>query len=355
MSNENYTNKPLSLVLGNSNKRFSGVTSTMLQVLPIQQKLTNVAVVGAHHLPQDARVITLRELAKISKAQPKPLVFHARRNDEIIQALLAKKLLGANIKIAFTSTAQRFHSKFTKWLMRQCDAIISTSHTAAAYLTDNPADILVSHGVDTTFYHPCENKKQAQLDEGIDADFCIGIFGRVRASKGIDVLVQAAIPVLKDHPRCKVIICGECKSEDQTFQQQLESEITKHQLTEQFIFLGKQPFDRIPRLMRAMNVVAALSRNEGFGLTPLEAMASGTAVLTSEAGAWKELFDDGVHGYRTATGDVQAVRQFLRKLVENPDATDAFGVNGRKHVLQHYTVEQEAQQLTEYLLSLAKD
>jgi len=41
------------VILGNSNRRFSGVTSTMLQTLPGVRKRLPVAVLGRHHLPDD--------------------------------------------------------------------------------------------------------------------------------------------------------------------------------------------------------------------------------------------------------------------------------------------------------------
>jgi len=41
------------LIIGNSNKRFSGVTSTMLQVLPEQNKLIETWVMGRHNLPPE--------------------------------------------------------------------------------------------------------------------------------------------------------------------------------------------------------------------------------------------------------------------------------------------------------------
>ena len=99
------------LILGNSNKRFSGVTSTMLQTLPEVQKLMPLAVMGHHHLPSGTPTIRVWELVSQSD---KTRIFHARRNEEMIQALAARKL-GAKIKIIFTSTAQSHHTRFTRW------------------------------------------------------------------------------------------------------------------------------------------------------------------------------------------------------------------------------------------------
>ena len=94
-------NNDIQIILGNSNKRFSGVTSTMLQVLEKQKSLAGVAVLGPHHLPDDAAVLTFFGLLKLCKntlPDGRYRVFHARRNDEMIQAIIARAL-GAKIKI----------------------------------------------------------------------------------------------------------------------------------------------------------------------------------------------------------------------------------------------------------------
>ena len=46
------------IILGNSNKRFSGVTSTMLQVLKYQQERVAVAVLGKHNMPDSVQTLS---------------------------------------------------------------------------------------------------------------------------------------------------------------------------------------------------------------------------------------------------------------------------------------------------------
>ena len=129
------TPNEIELILGNSNKRFSGVTSTMLQVLSRQWSLLPVAVLGDHFLPKQATAISFLSLIKHGRsplADGRFRIFHARRNNEMIQALILKMLFRVKIKIVFTSTAQRHHTGFTRWLIKQMDGIISTCDAAAA-------------------------------------------------------------------------------------------------------------------------------------------------------------------------------------------------------------------------------
>lgn len=335
------------LILGNSNKRFSGVTSTLLQVLPYQKQQMNLAVLGNHHITDDTPTLSFRQFTKLCKhplPDGKPRIFHARRNDEMIQALIAKKLFGAQIKIVFTSTAQRHHSRFTRWLMSKMDAIISTCTAANAYLK-TPADIIIPHGIDVSTYYPAATQKKS-------GQIKIGVFGRIRPSKGIDLLIDAVIPVLKNHPHVIVNVCGETTPKFQSYLDEQKLKISAASLTDQVKFLGKVEFDELPNLYRSMNIVCALSRNEGFGLTPLEAMASGVAILTSEAGAWKDIVENGVQGYSVPTGNVKAIQEKMELMINHPEKLAEMGKAGRAHVEEYYTNKREAGQLCGFFKEL---
>ena len=344
------------IILGNSNKRFSGVTSTMLQVLTYQQDRAGVAVLGKHNMPDSVRTLNFFQFIRLCR---KPLpdgryrTFHARRNDEMIQALIAKRVFGAKIKIAFTSTAQRNHSRFSRWLMRQMDGLITTCSAASSYLVERAPDIIAPHGVDTSLYAPAISRELAWKQMGFPGRYGIGVFGRVRYTKGIDILVKAVIPLLSKYPDLTVVICGECIPRDHSFLQQLRRDIEEAQVSERFIFLGKRPFAELPRLFQSMSLVTALSREEGFGLTPLEAMASGTAVVTSEAGAWRDIIRNGIDGYCISTADIKDVTATLDAMLADLELTHEMGRNARDYIVEQYTVEREAELLTRFFKNLS--
>jgi len=321
----------------------------MLQTLPKVREKVSLAVLGKHHLPENVPVISFRELRQL---KDKPRVFHARRNNEMIQALAARKL-GANLKIIFTSTAQRYHSRFTRWLMGKMDGIITTCSAAASYLENKP-DIVIPHGIDLERYHPPPDKSAAWEELGFPGKFGIGIFGRVRPQKGIDVLIEAAIPLLENNPDPTLVIVGETTPKFRDFQNGLEKKITQAGLSGRVIFHGSRPGSELPGLFQGMSLVTALSRNEGFGLTVLEAMASQCAVLASHAGAWQDIISEGVHGFTVPCGDVEATRESLAKLIANPDKLLEMGQAGRSHAEKHYTVEREASALCDYYRQIAR-
>jgi mannosyltransferase len=123
-------------------------------------------------------------------------------------------------------------------------------------------------------------------------------------------------------------------------------------LTKRIIFIGKQSFDELPKIFQGMKVVAALSRNEGYGLTPLEGMASGAAVITSEEGAWKEIIRDNIDGFCVPTDNLELTELKLEELISNNDKTKEMGVNANKNIVENYSIEDEARKIIEFVESI---
>jgi mannosyltransferase len=266
----------------------------------------------------------------------------------MIQGLIAKYIFGSKIKIIFLSTAQRNHTKFTKWLISKMDSVISTSKKAASYL-EKEADTIIPHGVDLKRFSTPINKKDSWEKLNLPGTLGIGIFGRVRYSKGIDILVDAAINILPNYPFATVIICGETQIEDQPYKKKIITKIKTANLEGRIIFLGKKTFEELPNLFQGMTIVAALSRNEGYGLTPLEGMASGAAVLTSSEGVWDEIIRDGIDGYVVNTNDVKQTTEKLDLLIKNSSKTKIMGENAAKYVKQNFSIETEAKKLIDHI------
>ena len=101
-----------------------------------------------------------------------------------------------------------------------------------------------------------------------------------------------------------------------------------------------------------MSIVTALSRNEGFGLTVPEAMASGVAVLASEAGAWKDIVREGTDGYIVPCDDLAATEKQLGLMMSAPEKLKELGHHGRERVEENYTLEREARELCKFLRKL---
>jgi mannosyltransferase len=81
-------------------------------------------------------------------------------------------------------------------------------------------------------------------------------------------------------------------------------------------------------------------------------MSSGAAVLASEAGAWPEVIRQGIDGYVVPVNDLSAVKEKMATLLSDEDKLTQMGQSGRQRVLEHYSVEREARELTTFLKKL---
>ena len=366
MNSDNSINQEVELILGNSNSNFSGITSTMLQVLPEQRKLINLRVMGKHHLPDPALYISFLSVAKMCR---KPLkdgrsrVFHARRVDEMIQALILKYVFRSKFKIVFSSAAQRHRSGFTLWLTNRMDAVLAMCKASASYLA-RKTDAIIYHGIKVDGYVPPEirvppqSKEQAwkslDLFDNIDpkAKHGIAILGRVRKQKGVHLFVESCIKALEDKPDYVAVVVGAISSSNESFVKELKEKIAQAGMSNRIVFAGEQQFSDIPKIFSALSLVVALSDNEGFGLTILEAMSSGSAVLASQAGAWPEVIREGVDGYVVPVNDVNAVTEKMSLMLKDHDALTQMGVNGRARILEHFCVKREAKELITFFKQL---
>ena len=357
MNNHVYR-EPLSdeveLIIGNSSSNFSGVTSTMLQVMSYQKELINLRVMGTHFLPDKALAISFWQTAKMCR---RPLkngkwrVFHARRVDEMIQGVLLKYFFRAKIKLVFSSAAQRKRSTSTVWLTQKMDAVIAVSNRSAKFLCDTP-DLVNPHGVQVNNYFPAKDKQQAWADLGFGGKYGVGILGRVREQKGVHLFVKACLQLFDKYPEYHCVVVGAISSGNIEFVEQLKKRVAEANMAERITFTDELPFEQIPKIFSALSLVSALSDNEGFGLTVLEAMSSGAAVLATEAGAWEDIIRPAVDGYIVPVNDQQAVTKKMELLLSDHEQLKKMGMAGRLRVETSYRVEDEATRLIEFFRTL---
>jgi mannosyltransferase len=334
---ENNSADDLQLIVPNLHRRYSGVTATNRMVAPKLAKIFRAAWLGSH-APEGIARIGFADLAKLWRRRA-PLIWHARRNDEMIAGVLLRTL-GWPLKLVFTSAAQRHHTWLTRWLIWRMDAIIATSALSASFLEREAT--VVMHGVDTDQYAPPADRAVAFAQSGLPGRYAIGCFGRVRAQKGSDVFVEAMCRLLPRYPDFTAIMVGAIVPEQQGFANGLKSRIEAAGLQSRIVITGEVEIEEVQRWYQRLTIYAFTSRNEGFGLTLIEAMSSGAGLVASRAGAAEFVIEDGVSGVLTPPGDVDALVAALEPLMRDPDSAAAMGMRARQRVLEKFSLDAEA-------------
>ena len=101
------------------------------------------------------------------------------------------------------------------------------------------------------------------------------------------------------------------------------------------------------RWYRRLTIYAFTSRNEGFGLTLIEAMSVGAAVVASRAGAAELVIQDGVTGVLTPPGDVEALVAALEPLMRDPALATQMGARGRARALENFSIDVEVKRIAD--------
>jgi mannosyltransferase len=344
---DNNSAPDLQLIVPNLHRRYSGVTATNRMVAPKLAKLFRAAWLGSD-APDGMVRIGVVDLVKLWR-RPAPLIWHARRNNEMIFGVLLKAL-GWPLKLVFTSAAQRHHSWITRWLIRRMDAIIATSELSASYLKRTAR--VIPHGVDTDRYAPPADRVVAFSETGLPGRTAIGCFGRVRAQKGTDVFVDAMCRLLPRYPDFTAVIVGAITVDQTGFANDLKKRIETAGLQSRIVITGELPIEEVEHWYQRLTIYAFTSRKEGFGLTLIEAMSSGAALVASRAGAAELVVEEGVTGVLTPPGDVDALVAALEPMMRDPASASAMGARARQRAIAEFSIDAEANKIADVYRTL---
>jgi glycosyltransferase involved in cell wall biosynthesis len=201
------------------------------------------------------------------------------------------------------------------WLSKfKADKIITVSQNTKDDLVEmfnyNPKKIkVIYNGVDNS-YKIIDNKKLiSEIKDKYDTgkDFLLYV-GNIKPHKNIPVLLKALSNIDKQN---KLVIVGKRdKAYDEIF-----DIIDQNNLEDRIIFTGFVPDKDLILLYNAATLFVYPSLYEGFGLPPLEAMACGTPVITSNVSSLPE-----VVGYAAITVDpynINGLAEEINKVLGN--------------------------------------
>ena len=331
----------LDLVVTNMHRNFTGVTATTAAVARQQEQKYRMLVAG-RALPGCQGAISLGR-AFWRSLRPSTghrfVLWHVRRNNEMRAALFARDILRLPIRIAFTSSAQRRHSAIPRWLILRMDAVIATTESAASYVPNVHA--VVPHGVDSDKFYPAEDRELAWKQLGYPGKYGVATIGRIRPEKGTDVFVDAMVRVLPQFPEATALIIGRVSSSQRRFHAQLVRRISEAGLTQRIVFAGEVEWTRLPQIMRGLSLLVAPARYEGYGLTPLEAMASGVPVVATDRGHFSNFVGNNEAGTLIDNPEPLQIANAVNDLFQDPKRLRESSLIARHRAVSLFDVSAE--------------
>jgi glycosyltransferase involved in cell wall biosynthesis len=177
--------------------------------------------------------------------------------------------------------------------------------------------VVIHPGVDPQVYRPDPATPRAASPTFL-------YLGRLKRYKGVEVAVRALAVARAARADLTLDICGQ--GDDRP---RLERLVTELGLNDAVRFLGFVPEQQKQELLRRAWAVVFPSPKEGWGITNVEAAASGTPALASDSPGLRESVQNRVTGYLVPHGDVQALADRMVALARDPASVERLGKAGR--------------------------
>jgi glycosyltransferase involved in cell wall biosynthesis len=186
----------------------------------------------------------------------------------------------------------------------------------------------------------------AVSDCGVQSEeIVVGMAAVLEERKGHRFLLEAARRLKAQGCRIKYHLAGEG-----SLRKSLQDMAGRMGLKEDVQFLGF--VTDMPAFLSKIDIFVLPSVFEGLGVSVLEAMAAGKAVIASRVGGLTELVMDGVTGLLVGTGDAEGLASAILKLADDRALIGEMGRKGRERVNERFTMEQMAKQNEDYYYDL---
>ena len=205
--------------------------------------------------------------------------------------------------MAYMACPQTVQKKTRNWLRlsmkgtsRRADHIITVSEFSKQeivnYLQVPPEMItVVPNAVDHKIYHPNYPKYQIKhaLEKYHISDEYFLYLGTIEPRKNISRLIEAYAQLCQERKQVPLLVLAGGKG---WYYEEIFALVDKYHLKDRVIFTGYVDQKDCPLLMNGAIAFVFPSLYEGFGMPPLEAMACGTPVITSNTTSLPEVVDD---------------------------------------------------------------
>jgi len=243
-------------------------------------------------------------------------------------------------------------SRFRRWTAREllggAAVVVAnsrwTGERARAVLAalDRPTlggDVrVVPLGTDPTHFRPGIDPRPVRSRLGLDGGPWLLTVSRLEWHKGIDTVIRAlpAVRAAFPDPAPRYAVAG--VGPQRARFERLAAELG---VGDSVRFLGFVPDEELPALYNAVDLYVGASRRvellvEGFGISLLEASASGLAVVGGRSGGVPDAVREGETGVLVDSGDPAAVAAGITRLLGDAELRRRMGAAGRRSVETYY-------------------
>jgi glycosyltransferase involved in cell wall biosynthesis len=198
--------------------------------------------------------------------------------------------------------------------------------------------LIVPNAVSEEFLRPLPDAAKLRQELGIAADeHVVGVVSSLVPHEGIGTLLEATQLLRERGTKVRALIVG-----DGPERAALQRQAADRGLGQAAIFTGRVPAAKVREFHAVLDIFVVPRTPDRVcqlvtPLKPVEAMASGLCVVTSEVKALAEIIKPDVTGALTIPQDPVALADTLEPLVRSPDIRRKLGDNAREWVARDRT------------------
>jgi len=243
-------------------------------------------------------------------------------------------------------------------ILGNASGIVATSKWVAELASDVMNEVGVKKappvaaldlGTDPVHFNPSRDTGALRRRWGVGDGPIVLTVARLVPHKGQDMGIRALATLARDFPDLRYIMVGE--GHDESRLRELARELG---VTNKVGFVGPMRDDELPEAYATSTIYLGASRVdkeinvEGFGISFLEAGASGVPSVAGDSGGVRSAVRDGETGVVVQPTDADAISEAIRSLLLNPERRKKLGRAARSAVETHYNWDRVARDTRDF-------
>jgi glycosyltransferase involved in cell wall biosynthesis len=213
---------------------------------------------------------------------------------------------------------------------------------------------VIYNGVDLDKYQPSSLAGQvnAKIKLGLPPGaFVVGQSGRIIPPKGQKILFHAFEILAPQMPDLVLVFIGAPLFWDSTYFDELQHLANQSRFHQRILFSGFLP--EVFAGLQALDLFVQASIETDSPLAIMEAMACGLPVIASDVEGTKELIDHLQTGCLFKHGDVEALAEAIKRMVQEPDFRQKVALAGLQKAKERYSTRAYAGSFAQLVFELA--
>jgi len=240
------------------------------------------------------------------------------------------------------SIKKLYFNTISRLVLLGCDRVIAVSrHDFELFSKISDNLVRIDNGVDVEQF--------GAIYKDIEWGYLLYI-GRIDEHKGLDNLINVLSILIKRGFKVRLKIIG---PDWKGLRSHLEALADRLGIKDSVIFMGQLADEGLVKEISRAHIFVSASQYEAFGISAVEAMASGTPCVLNNIDSFKQFLDGGNRGFLTDFNDYEKSAKCITKILEmNRDSYNTMGLNAKEGTSQYswHKVNKEVMKVYEKVL-----